>query len=195
MTAPPGEGGPALVAARALLCAGLVTLAPVAATAEASARPTPAASAVQTPAATATKPPLAPLTATAAPALEATFRVRQALVGEGFELGASGRLLVASSGVSFTADGDATPSWTVSWRDLAAARAADGLWDSPSPLVIVERSERRHFIARIDRNGRHLSGEPLLLEIADGQRRFRDQGAPGSRIPAGPRIEKGEPNR
>ena len=194
MTSSRDARGRALVAARAILCA-IVALAAKPATGELAAQPTPARAPRRLRARGPLSRPSPWWQRRPRPTFEVAFSVRQALVGEGFELGVSGRLLVASSGVSFTANGDAAPSWTVGWRDLARARAAEGLWDSPSPLVIVERSERRHFIARIDRNGRHVSGEPLLLEIADGQRRFRNQGAPGPRIPAGLRIEKGEPNR
>lgn len=100
------------------------------------------------------------------------FNVRLARVGSGFEAGTSGMLRISEAGLDFIPKGQARVGWTVRWRDLAAARAdEDGFWDALyPPVLLVERGGRKHYLARIDAQGRHLPADPVLASIAEARR-------------------------
>lgn len=98
----------------------------------------------------------------------ASFEVREALVGGGFDPGVSGRLRITSAGLSFTPHGKSAP-WTVKWPNLTEARQDTGIWDAPDPVVLIERGGGKRYIVRIDEKGRYLSSAPLLAAIARGR--------------------------
>lgn len=152
----------------------------LAAAIEASIAGSPAPTPTPTATATGETPPLVAPPLEAPPVAEApsapseqSFRVRQAVIGQGFEFGATGRLLVGEEGISFTPQGGKAGGWTIAWRDLATAAPAEGVWDSPSPVLLAERSGLRRFVARIDGKDRHLPREPLLKAIEEGRKKFR----------------------
>lgn len=97
---------------------------------------------------------------------EASFRVRQGVIGAGFDTGATGKLRVSALGLEFLKIGSSRPKWSVRWAELAAASKDGGIWDLPFPLVIVDRSGARRYIALLDERGRCIPGDPLLFEIS-----------------------------
>lgn len=115
-----------------------------------------------------------------------TFNVRLARIGSGFESGMSGLLRISETGLVFSRKGKAKENWTIPWSDLADARQDDGLWDAPyPPVLLLERSGRRHFLVQVDAKGRHLPPGPLLSAIAQGRRRQKQEPAAGNPGEAG----------
>jgi hypothetical protein len=100
---------------------------------------------------------------------ERGFDVRVAKDDRGLASGPEGRLRVSEDGVSFTRKGGSRPDWSISWSDLAAAHRAEGIWDVPYPLALVEKSGRVHHFVRIDDAGKPLSGGAVLSALAEGR--------------------------
>ncbi|HEV7519078.1 MAG TPA: hypothetical protein VGR07_22540, partial [Thermoanaerobaculia bacterium] len=100
---------------------------------------------------------------------ERGFDVRVAKDDRGLANGPEGRLLVSEDGASFTPKGGSRPDWSISWRDLAAAHRAEGLWDVPYPLALVEKSGRVHHLVRVDAAGKPLPGGAVLSALAAGR--------------------------
>jgi hypothetical protein len=116
---------------------------------------------------------------------EKSFTVRLAQVGRGFIAGTSGSLRISETGLSFLRKGQKREDWVVPWSDLAEAREDDGLWDTPyPPIAIVERGGRKHFVARIDAQGRYLPSVPMLSAItASRGKKAVPQQKPGDKEP------------
>ncbi len=117
---------------------------------------------------------------------ELSFRVRVAAIGGGFTRGASGLLRISEQGVSFVPQGKTGEGWTIRWPELAEARNDTGLWDAPYPLVLIERSGRKRYVARLDQEGSYLPGAPLLSAIEKGRRKQKEPAA-GKPKPAEPK--------
>lgn len=106
------------------------------------------------------------------PSSGASFKVRLARVGSGFEAGTSGVLSVSETGLAFLRQGKPSSEWLIRWGDLAEAREDDGLWDVPyPPLVLIERGGRKHYVAPVDGKGLYQSGSSLLSAISEGRRK------------------------
>jgi hypothetical protein len=100
---------------------------------------------------------------------ERGFDVRVAKDDRGLASGPEGRLRVSEDGVSFTRKGGSRPDWSIAWSDLAAAHRAEGIWDVPYPLALVEKSGRVHHFVRIDDAGKPLLGGAVLSAVAEGR--------------------------
>jgi hypothetical protein len=100
---------------------------------------------------------------------ERGFDVRVAKDDRGLASGPEGRLLVSEDGVSFTRKGGSRPDWTIAWSDLAAAHRAEGIWDVPYPLALVEKGGRVHHFVRVDAAGKPLLGGAVLSALAEGR--------------------------
>jgi hypothetical protein len=100
---------------------------------------------------------------------ERGFDVRVAKDDRGLASGPEGRLRVSEDGVSFTRKGGSRPDWSIAWSDLAAAHRAEGIWDVPYPLALVEKSGRVHHCVRIDDDGKPLLGGAVLSALAEGR--------------------------
>jgi hypothetical protein len=83
--------------------------------------------------------------------------------------GPEGRLSVSEDGVSFTRKGESRPDWSIAWSDLAAGHRADGIWDVPYPLALVEKSGRVRHLVRVDPAGKPLPGGAVLSALAEGR--------------------------
>jgi hypothetical protein len=101
----------------------------------------------------------------AEPAAAKTFRVRLAEIGGGFGPGSNGTLQLDDDGLRLVTAGKGK-GWTIRWADLAAVQPDDGMWDSPYPLRISDRSGHSYFITRIDEKGRYLSGSPIVTAVS-----------------------------
>lgn len=97
----------------------------------------------------------------------ASFAVREGVVGGGFGVGPAGQLRITPAGIAFF-QGD-REQWTVRWQELAVARKDEGFWDSPYPIVLIDKRERRRYVSRIDEKGSYLPGDPLLTAISRGR--------------------------
>lgn len=100
---------------------------------------------------------------------ERSFEVRVARDDRGFAGGLDGQLVVSEDGVVFTRQGESRPDWAITWTELTGAHRADGLWDVPYPLALVEKSGRLHHLVVIDAAGKPLSGGPVLSALAEGR--------------------------
>ena len=97
---------------------------------------------------------------------EVQFHVREAVVGGGFSEGPIGQLLIDADAVSFTQHGPSKLAWQIPWRYLVEIRKDSGEWDSPYPVLLVDRRGARHFVSRFsDREG-FLPGDPILDAVA-----------------------------
>ncbi|HWN42884.1 MAG TPA: hypothetical protein VNW71_11720 [Thermoanaerobaculia bacterium] len=108
---------------------------------------------------------------TVAAAKVQSFKVRVAVIGSGFSEGVTGLLRISEKGLSFVPQGKSREDWAIRWHGLAEAKSDTGLWDAPYPLVLIERSGRKHYLVRLDRKGSYLPGAPLLSAIEKGRRR------------------------
>ena len=101
------------------------------------------------------------------------FPVRLGVVGQGFRAGAEGQLRLTREGIDFGRAGKPAVEWSLSWSELASAARDDGLWESPFPILLVERSGRKRYLSMTDGHGHYVAGDPLLAAITEGQREFR----------------------
>jgi len=100
---------------------------------------------------------------------ERGFDVRVAKDDRSLAQGPEGRLVVSEDGVTFTRKGGSRPDWSIPWGDLTAAHRAEGLWDVPYPLALVEKSGRLHHLVRVDAAGKPLLGGAILSALAEGR--------------------------
>lgn len=100
-----------------------------------------------------------------APSASDLFLIREALVGGGFSRGVTGKLRVSLTGLGFTPDGKSREEWSIAWRDLKEVGKDTGVWDVSYPLLIVDQTGRRRYIARIDAKGSYLPGDAILASI------------------------------
>ncbi|HKV12908.1 MAG TPA: hypothetical protein VJ725_32495 [Thermoanaerobaculia bacterium] len=102
---------------------------------------------------------------------EQSFKIRVAAIGSGFSQGVTGTLRISEAEISFTPQEKSGERWVIRWPNLVEAKSDTGLWDAPHPLVLVERSGRKRYVARLDAKGSYLPGAPLLSAIAEGRRK------------------------
>jgi hypothetical protein len=100
---------------------------------------------------------------------ERAFEVQLAKDDRGFAGGTSGQLTISEDGVVFTPKGEERPEWAIAWKDLTSAHRAEGLWEVPYPLALVEKSGRVHHLVVIDAKGTPQPGNPVLTALAEGR--------------------------
>ena len=104
---------------------------------------------------------------------EQLFPARQAVIGGGFAAGVRGSLRISAAGLAFTRDGRAKAEWAIEWKEFSAAGRDGGIWDVPEPLVIADRRGTKHYLVRVDKNGRYLSAGPILAAIEQERKQWR----------------------